>query len=189
MWKQYLHPAYQCDGNDLPTALLDLPQTTQKIPELGLCLNIVRSEDPHAIELRVGEPFRGYPSSDDLILLQLRGEIAPLHGIRSSYTAISRCTYIIPVCRARYCSLKLRTYVSFGPHDYSLRNTWLATRGLTAHVQWHVSANNMAEEDAVQQVAVEEPLDLIRLSLDERVYVKLRNYRELRGRLHVRKAL
>lgn len=67
--------------------------------------------------------------------------------------------------------------------------TWLATRGLTAHVQSHVSANKMAEEDPVQQLAVEEPLDLIRLSLDERVYVKLRNYRELRGRLHVRKAL
>lgn len=32
---------------------------------------------------------------------------------------------------------------------------------------------------------VEEPLDLIRLSLDERIYVKMRNDRELRGRLHV----
>mmetsp|Transcript_8257 Transcript_8257/g.18462 ORF Transcript_8257/g.18462 Transcript_8257/m.18462 type:complete len:95 (+) Transcript_8257:87-371(+) len=31
---------------------------------------------------------------------------------------------------------------------------------------------------------VEEPLDLIRLSLDERVYVKCRGDRELRGRLH-----
>ena len=33
--------------------------------------------------------------------------------------------------------------------------------------------------------AVEEPLDLIRLSLDERVYVKMRNERELKGKLHV----
>jgi len=33
---------------------------------------------------------------------------------------------------------------------------------------------------------VEEPLDLIRLSLDERIYVKMRNDRELRGHLHVR---
>ena len=33
--------------------------------------------------------------------------------------------------------------------------------------------------------AVQEPLDLIRLSLDEQVYVKLRGDRELRGRLHV----
>ncbi|KAG2489038.1 hypothetical protein HYH03_012476 [Edaphochlamys debaryana] len=31
---------------------------------------------------------------------------------------------------------------------------------------------------------VKEPLDLIRLSLDERIYVKLRGERELRGRLH-----
>ena len=38
------------------------------------------------------------------------------------------------------------------------------------------------EEDAT----VKEPLDLIRLSLDERIYVKLRGERELRGKLHVR---
>ncbi|KAF2595779.1 hypothetical protein F2Q68_00009262 [Brassica cretica] len=36
------------------------------------------------------------------------------------------------------------------------------------------------EEDAT----VREPLDLIRLSLDERIYVKLRSDRELRGKLH-----
>merc|ERR1712115_294561 len=42
-------------------------------------------------------------------------------------------------------------------------------------------------EDAPEQAnptAVEEPLDLIRLSLDERIYVKMRNERELKGRLH-----
>lgn len=32
---------------------------------------------------------------------------------------------------------------------------------------------------------VEEPLDLIRLSIDERIFVKLRGDRELRGKLHV----
>eukprot|EP00771_Trimastix_marina_P000972 gnl/Trimastix_PCT/2012.p1 GENE.gnl/Trimastix_PCT/2012~~gnl/Trimastix_PCT/2012.p1 ORF type:complete len:107 (+),score=15.69 gnl/Trimastix_PCT/2012:41-361(+) len=31
---------------------------------------------------------------------------------------------------------------------------------------------------------VREPLDLIRLSIDERIYVKLRGDRELRGKLH-----
>lgn len=31
---------------------------------------------------------------------------------------------------------------------------------------------------------MKEPLDLIRLSLDERIYVKLRSDRELRGKLH-----
>ena len=38
--------------------------------------------------------------------------------------------------------------------------------------------------DAVVQALVEEPLDLLRLSLDERIFVKLRNERELTGRLH-----
>ena len=42
-----------------------------------------------------------------------------------------------------------------------------------------------SEEDS----AVKEPLDLIRLSLDERIYVKLRSDRELRGKLHVRRSL
>jgi hypothetical protein len=37
------------------------------------------------------------------------------------------------------------------------------------------------EEDAT----VKEPLDLVRLSLDERVYVKMRGDREIRGKLHV----
>lgn len=41
------------------------------------------------------------------------------------------------------------------------------------------------EEDS----AVKEPLDLIRLSLDERIYVKLRSDRELRGKLHVHLSL
>ena len=41
----------------------------------------------------------------------------------------------------------------------------------------------MADEiEAPPVAAVEEPLDLIRLSLDERIYVKMRNERELRGR-------
>ncbi|KAJ7354878.1 U4/U6-U5 snRNP complex subunit lsm3 [Desmophyllum pertusum] len=42
----------------------------------------------------------------------------------------------------------------------------------------------MAEVDEGPANTVEEPLDLIRLSLDERIYVKLRNDRELRGKLH-----
>ncbi len=44
------------------------------------------------------------------------------------------------------------------------------------------AAAPMAEEDST----VREPLDLVRLSLDERVYVKLKGDRELRGKLHVR---
>jgi U6 snRNA-associated Sm-like protein LSm3 len=34
--------------------------------------------------------------------------------------------------------------------------------------------------------AVEEPMELIRLALDERIYIKLRGERELWGKLHVR---
>ncbi|KAL7750142.1 Sm-like protein lsm3b [Sorochytrium milnesiophthora] len=33
-------------------------------------------------------------------------------------------------------------------------------------------------------MSVEKPFDLVRLSLDERIYVKLRGNRELRGKLH-----
>lgn len=44
----------------------------------------------------------------------------------------------------------------------------------------------MAEEGVATVTTVEEPLDLVRLSLDERVFVKMRNDRELKGKLHVR---
>ena len=43
-------------------------------------------------------------------------------------------------------------------------------------------------EDGPAATDVEQPLDLVRLSLDERIYVKMRGDRELRGRLHVRRA-
>ncbi|KAH0613994.1 uncharacterized protein LAJ45_02321 [Morchella importuna] len=38
--------------------------------------------------------------------------------------------------------------------------------------------------DADDSNPIQEPLDLVRLSLDEHVFVKLRGDRELRGRLH-----
>ena len=38
---------------------------------------------------------------------------------------------------------------------------------------------------AEEEATVKEPLDVIRLSLDERIYVKCRGERELRGKLHV----
>jgi len=40
----------------------------------------------------------------------------------------------------------------------------------------------MADSDNTSPIS--EPLDLVRLSLDEQVFVKLRGDRELRGRLH-----
>ena len=43
----------------------------------------------------------------------------------------------------------------------------------------------MADTADEGQASVSEPLDLVRLSLDEVVFVKLRGDRELKGRLHV----
>lgn len=51
---------------------------------------------------------------------------------------------------------------------------------------FHKNHQNMAEEDQMQVISVKEPLDLVRLSLDEKIYVKMRNERELKGRLFVR---
>ncbi|MCJ1462669.1 U4/U6-U5 snRNP complex subunit lsm3 [Pseudocyphellaria aurata] len=42
----------------------------------------------------------------------------------------------------------------------------------------------MADAGDVDSTPVSEPLDLVRLSLDEIVFVKLRGDRELKGRLH-----
>lgn len=44
----------------------------------------------------------------------------------------------------------------------------------------------MAEAEDAGGNPVNEPLDLVRLSLNEVVFVKLRGDRELKGRLHVR---
>lgn len=35
---------------------------------------------------------------------------------------------------------------------------------------------------------IEEPLDLIRLAIDEAIYIKMKGERELRGKLHVRQS-
>jgi U6 snRNA-associated Sm-like protein LSm3 len=43
----------------------------------------------------------------------------------------------------------------------------------------------MADVEEGPSGTVSEPLDLVRLSLDEIVFVKLRGDRELKGRLHV----
>lgn len=44
----------------------------------------------------------------------------------------------------------------------------------------------MADSTDENATSVSEPLDLVRLSLDEIVFVRLRGERELKGRLHVR---
>ncbi|EFA74730.1 LSM domain-containing protein [Heterostelium album PN500] len=40
------------------------------------------------------------------------------------------------------------------------------------------------DQSKKEEGSIEEPLDLIRLSLDERIFVKMRQDRELRGKLH-----
>ena len=47
----------------------------------------------------------------------------------------------------------------------------------------------MADPGDGDSAPVSEPLDLVRLSLDETVFVKLRGDRELKGRLHVSQPL
>ncbi|KAK8952200.1 hypothetical protein KSP39_PZI004605 [Platanthera zijinensis] len=53
--------------------------------------------------------------------------------------------------------------------------------GLSTPFRGRRKCKGMATEE---ESTVKEPLDLIRLSLDERIYVKLRSDRELRGKLH-----
>jgi U6 snRNA-associated Sm-like protein LSm3 len=47
----------------------------------------------------------------------------------------------------------------------------------------------MADVDDGASAPVSEPLDLVRLCLDEIVFVKLRGDRELKGRLHASSAI
>ncbi|KAJ6681502.1 U6 SNRNA-ASSOCIATED SM-LIKE PROTEIN LSM3 [Salix koriyanagi] len=58
--------------------------------------------------------------------------------------------------------------------------SWPALNNSTTPKEKREKERMASEEES----AVKEPLDLIRLSLDERIYVKLRSDRELRGKLH-----
>ncbi|KAI4216453.1 MAG: hypothetical protein LQ349_009100 [Xanthoria aureola] len=44
---------------------------------------------------------------------------------------------------------------------------------------------DLADDSTAAAATVSEPLDLVRLSIDEIVFVKLRGDRELKGRLHI----
>ncbi|KRX99188.1 U6 snRNA-associated Sm-like protein LSm3 [Trichinella pseudospiralis] len=57
---------------------------------------------------------------------------------------------------------------------------------LFATVQFENFYEMTEDEKSSKQhsTTVEEPMDLVRLSIDERIFVKLRSNRELRGRLH-----
>jgi hypothetical protein len=64
-----------------------------------------------------------------------------------------------------------------------LRPTRITGKGAMATASM---MGSMPSAAASASQTVEEPLDLVRLSLDERIYVKLRGGRELRGQLYVR---
>lgn len=68
------------------------------------------------------------------------------------------------------------------PHT-NFRNT-LAPRTSGEEKRTPVETTMADDAEQAPATAVEEPLDLVRLSLDEKIYVKMRNERELRGRLH-----
>lgn len=51
----------------------------------------------------------------------------------------------------------------------------------------HTHTHTQMEDSKSASQTVEEPLDLIRLSIDERIYVKCRGGREISGKLHVTK--
>ena len=63
---------------------------------------------------------------------------------------------------------------------YVLAVTYICNNLKAAGIQ-----SKMADAGDGDAAPVSEPLDLVRLSLDEVVFVKLRGDRELKGRLHV----
>ncbi len=69
---------------------------------------------------------------------------------------------------------------------------WFGVWMLDNYQQFDLLSIFISEENNFRKMAevateapASEPLDLIKISLDERVYVKLRGGRELEGKLHV----
>lgn len=57
-----------------------------------------------------------------------------------------------------------------------MTKTRIGDKGLKQYYRWEEMTSSSSE--------CREPLDLIRLSIDERVYIKCKGDRELRGKLH-----
>jgi hypothetical protein len=62
---------------------------------------------------------------------------------------------------------------------------WSLSASRSKHQKLHNLDAQMADVEDNTANPVNEPLDLVRLSLNEIVFVKLRGDRELQGRLHV----
>jgi hypothetical protein len=75
------------------------------------------------------------------------------------------------------------------PSVPSSNSPTLTTTSLLQLLLVYCEATIMADVGGEAASGVSEPLDLVRLSLDERVFVRLRGDRELKGRLHVRPLL
>lgn len=61
---------YNVDGDDLASGLLDLAETAEEVPVTGLSDDLVRGEDPHAVEAGSRVRLRGQMAPNDLVFLQ-----------------------------------------------------------------------------------------------------------------------
>ena len=58
------------EGNDLSSALLDLPELLQKVPESGLGHNLVHRKQTHAVELWCRLGLRREAAADNLVFMK-----------------------------------------------------------------------------------------------------------------------
>lgn len=148
---------------------------------------------------RERESVRGEELHDSLASVKLASCCASrlyLHG----WGAAGR-RYLLPAvarevhpCQVLYCTVLYRTPRIPGLGTADIIQPSLPPLFLPAPALWQLLDSflilllspAMADTEDVATSSVSEPLDLVRLSLDEVVFVKLRGDRELKGRLHVR---
>ncbi|KAM8707233.1 hypothetical protein ACLKA7_011344 [Drosophila subpalustris] len=137
----------------------DIASLLQVGPTCGLtALSMLLNGQPTAAELLENAAVQKYTINGEMFSAQYLYELAQKHLKSTLYEGNLNSAYIKEQLTAGCCLLVPLS-----------------------------SVHQMAtEEEQLSQVIlpVKEPLDLIRLSLDEKVYVKMRNERELRGRLH-----
>ena len=62
------------DADNLAGGLLEFTELTQEVPEARLRNNVIRSENPHAVEGGIGLLLRRQLASDDFVFLELQIE-------------------------------------------------------------------------------------------------------------------
>lgn len=114
-----------------------------------------------------------------------------MHGVRPQGTQspllVGRCTLGVESLQlsvpADFTYSQTAAYLSTVVHNHhQLQASLFAVVALLSALP---SCLDMADTEDTGAGSVSEPLDLVRLSLDEIVFVKLRGDRELKGRLHV----